>query len=89
MIFSTKKNIHYTLVVIIWEKNNFLVEANFNVDILEDSWNYMLPILVSSTAKCIATQVLVISKLNRRKDFILRDFVCDIKHPINELFVQN
>ena len=34
----------------------------------------MPPILVLSSAKRIATQMLVIEKLNGRKDFILRGF---------------
>ena len=46
--------------------------------LLGDSRNYMPPILVPSSAKRIATQILVIAKLNGRKDFILRVFVCDI-----------
>ena len=41
----------------------------------------MPPILVQSSAKRIATQILVIAKLNGRKDFILRAFVCDIFVP--------
>ena len=41
----------------------------------------MPPILVSSSTKRIATQNLVISKLNKRKYFILRNFLCDIKRP--------
>ena len=45
----------------------------------------MLPILVSSSAERIATQTLVIAKLNRSKDFILRGFVCDIIRPSKEL----
>ena len=45
----------------------------------------MPPILVPSYAKRIATQILVIAKLNRRKDFVLRGFVCDIIHPCKEL----
>ena len=49
----------------------------------------MPPILVPSTAKRIATQILVIAKLNGRKDFILRVFVCDIIRPILELPVQS
>ena len=48
--------------------------------ILGDGWNYMQPILVPSFAKRIATQMLVTEKLNGRKDFVLRGFVCDIKH---------
>ena len=45
----------------------------------------MLPILVLSSAERIATQTSVIAKLNERKDFILRDFVCDIIRPSKEL----
>ena len=47
---------------------------------LGGSRNYIPPILVPSFAKRIATQNLVIAKLNGRKDFILRIFVCDIIH---------
>ena len=44
-----------------------------------DIMNYeLLPIIVPSSAKHIATQILVIAKLNEREDFILRDFVCNI-----------
>ena len=49
----------------------------------------MLPILVPSSAECIATQILVIAKLNGRKDFILRGFVCDIIRPSKQLPVQS
>ena len=49
----------------------------------------MPPILVASSAKRIATQILVIAKLNGRKDFILRGFVCDIIRPYKELPVQS
>ena len=52
---------------------------------LGDSRNYMPPILVPSSAKRIATQIAVIAKLNGRRDFILRDFVCDIIRPSEEL----
>ena len=45
----------------------------------------MPPILVPSFAKRIATRNLVSEKLNGRKDFILRDFVCDINIPSKEL----
>ena len=48
----------------------------------------MLPILVLSPAKRIATQMLVIEKLNGRKDFILRGFVYDIIRSSKELPVQ-
>ena len=37
----------------------------------------------------MVTQMLVIEKLNGRRDFILRDFVCDIMHPNKELLVQS
>ena len=46
-------------------------------------------IISTSFAKRIATQILVIAKLNRRKDFTLKDFVCNIKRPSNELPVQS
>ena len=49
----------------------------------------MPPILAPSSAKRIATQILVITKLNGRKDFILRGFICDIIRPNRELPVQN
>ena len=57
--------------------------------ILGNSWNYMPPILVPYPAKRIATQILVIAKLEGRKDFILRDFFCDIIPPSKELPVQS
>ena len=38
----------------------------------------MPPILFPSSDKRIATQILVIAKLNEKEDFILRGFVCDI-----------
>ena len=49
----------------------------------------MPPILGPSSAKRIATQILVIAKLNGRKDFILRVFVCDIIGASKELPVQS
>ena len=49
----------------------------------------MPPILVLSSAKRIATQMLVIEELNWRKDFTLRGFVCDIIRPSKELPVQS
>ena len=48
-----------------------------------------MPILVPSSAKRIATQMLVIEELNRRKDFILRSFVCEIICPSKELPAQS
>ena len=49
----------------------------------------MSPILVPFSSKRIATQILAIAKLNGRKDFILRVFVCDIIRPNKELPVQS
>ena len=49
----------------------------------------MLPILVPSSAERIAIQILVTAKLNERKDFILRVFICDIIRPSKELLVQS
>ena len=48
----------------------------------------MLPILVPCSAKRIATQILVIARLNGRKYFILRVFVCDIINRSKELPVK-
>ena len=48
----------------------------------------MPPILVPS-AKRIATQILVITKLNGKKDFIMRVFVCDIIRPSKGLPVES
>ena len=44
----------------------------------------MPPILVPTSAKRNATQVLVIGKLNEREDFILRGFIFDIIRPYRE-----
>ena len=46
----------------------------------------MPPILVPSSTKRIATQVVEIAKLNGRTDldFILRGFVCDTIRPSKE-----
>ena len=54
-----------------------------------DSWNYMPPILVPSSAKRIATQMLVTEKINGRKYFVLRGFVWDIIRPSKKLPVQS
>ena len=53
------------------------------------SWNFMPPVFVLSSAKRIATQILVIAKLNGRKDPVLRGFLCDIIRPYKELPVQS
>ena len=66
-----------------WEKpKDFLM-------LLGDSRNYMPPIFVPSSAKRIATQILVITKLNGRKYFILRVFICDIIRHSKELPAQS
>ena len=57
--------------------------------IIGDSWNYMPPILVPSSAKRIAIHILVIAKLNGRKFLILRGFVCDTIRLSKELPVQS
>ena len=49
----------------------------------------MPPILAPSSAKRIATQTLVIARLNGRKDFILSGLVCDIIRPSKELPAQS
>ena len=57
--------------------------------LLGDNQNYMPPILGPSSAKRIATKILVIAELHGRKDFILRVFVYDIIRPTKELPVQS
>ena len=55
-----------------------------------DIMNYELsPIIVPSSAKHIATQILVIAKLNGRRDFILRGFICNIIRLSKELPVKS
>ena len=46
---------------------------------------FLVGILVPSSAKRIATQMLIIEKVNERKDFILRGFVWNIICPSKEL----
>ena len=57
--------------------------------LLGGSWNYLPPILVPSSAKRMATKILVIAKLNGIKYFLLRGFVCDIICPYKELPLQS
>ena len=45
----------------------------------------MPSILVPSSAKRTATQIIVTAELNGRKDLTLRGFVCDITHASKEL----
>ena len=66
-----------------------LLDLHETNELLGDSRNYMPPILVPSSAKRIATQVVVTAKLNGRKDFILRGFVCHIIRPSKESPVQS
>ena len=49
----------------------------------------MPPILNPFSAKRIATQILVIAKLNQRKTIIFKVFVYDIIHPSKKLPVQS
>ena len=49
----------------------------------------MPAILVPSSAKRIATEILVTAKLNGRKDFILIGFICYIIRLSKELPVQS
>ena len=67
------------------QKSLLLYETKFPIlvnknSLLGDSRNCMPPIRVPFSAKRTATQILVIEKLNGRKDFILRVSVCDIIH---------
>ena len=66
-----------------------LLKKNLKKKISGDSLNYYPPILVPSSAKRIATQILVIAKLNARKNFLLRDFVFNIICPYKELPIQS
>ena len=54
------------------------------LNLLKHSRNYMPPILVQLSA----TQILVIAKLNKRKNFTLIGFILDIILPSKELTVQ-
>ena len=49
----------------------------------------MQSILVPSSAKRIATKILVIAKLNGRKDFVLGSWVFDMILPSKQLTVQS
>ena len=62
-------------------RNSFLIK-------LQDSWSYMPPILVPSSAKRIARQMLVIAKL-RRKDLVVRGCVYDMNFHSKQLPVQS
>ena len=63
------------IIRLIWIlSNTWLMFICLKRFVLGDSRYYIPPILVPSSAKCIATQILVISKLNGRKDFIWEAF---------------
>ena len=53
---------------------------------LGDSWNYILPIVVTSSGKLIRMQILVIAKLNGRKNLIIRGCVFEMILPGKKLF---
>ena len=60
---------------------------SFTTKLLGHNWNYMPYILIPSSAKRITTQILVAAKLNGRKYFFWRGFVCQISVPAkNYLF---
>ena len=44
-----------------------------------------MPSILVPSSKRIATQMLVTKKLNGRRDFVLRGFVCDIIRPSMKL----
>ena len=69
--------LHWHHAEMFYVRNNYEIVYLWST-ILGDSWNYMAPILVLSSAKRITTQVLVTETLNARNYFILRGFVCDI-----------
>ena len=80
-----KQNIYMPITLMKIDKSDFSRSVHFLR--LGDSWNYIPPIFVSSSAKPIATHILVIVKLSGTKDFILGGFVCDINVPArNYLF---
>ena len=71
---------------------SFIDEKDFarhKIYILGDIRNYMPPTLVPYSTKRITIQMVVIAKLNGRKDFILRGFVYDIICPSKELPAQS
>ena len=99
-----KINFIFEYVINVWLLNlklNWFLQLNWKLSFLNNTPNYKLPfcsilgdsrnyiplILVPSSA--IVTQIIVIPKLNRRKDFTLRGFVCDITLPSKELPVQS
>ena len=66
-----------------------MINVNIIFFYTRDDLNYMPLILVPSSAKRIGTQMLVTGKLNGRKGFVLRGFVCDIICPSKKLPVQS
>ena len=80
MVLQSAKSTHFLI--------KYAKSTDF-LDVLGDSRNYIPPIPVPSSAIRITIQILVIAKLNGRKDFILRVFICDIIRPSKELLVQS
>ena len=76
---ATNARVHFQTLLIV----------NYHINLLGDSRNYMPPILVPSSTKRIGTQILVTTKLNGRKDFILKGFFCDIIRPNKESSVES
>ena len=71
-------------------KNTFFIKNEvIMLNKLGDSWNYIPAILVSSSAKHIATQVSVIAKWKKKYFFFERLFVCDVIRPYKEPPVQS
>ena len=75
-IFTSASNVLFEQVIASWDRSTR--KLAFYTSLLGDSWNYMPPILVPSSAKRIAIQ-----------DIILKGFVCDIIPPCKELPVQS
>ena len=71
------------MLLLVVKKYVFTTEL---ITLLGDIRNCMPPILVLSSAKRIATQIVVIAKLNGRKDFILKGFVISFIPARNYLF---
>lgn len=72
---------------LIKSKDKLLVVSMFSciTFILGDSRKYVPPILATSSAKRIATQIVVTAQLNERNYFILGDSVSDIIRPSKKL----
>ena len=87
--WASKKRWLIWLTTLAFDCDRLKRKGSMERTILGDNRKYMPPILVPSSAKRIATQIIVIAKLNGRKDFILRAFVCDVIRPSKELPLQS